>query len=100
MLEYEIKLHANHLNHTSLQGTSRPTHYHVLFDENGFSSDALQVLTYNLCYSFARCTRAVSIVPSVYYVRLACRRTRFHANARGTSYATVKPELLRVMYFM
>ncbi|CAB4424749.1 unnamed protein product [Rhizophagus irregularis] len=100
MLEYEIKLHANHLNHTSLQGTSRPTHYHVLFDENGFSSDALQILTYNLCYSFARCTRAVSIVPSVYYARLVCR-TRFHANARGTSsYATVKPELLRVMYFM
>ncbi|PKY39146.1 Piwi-domain-containing protein [Rhizophagus irregularis] len=42
----------------------------------------------------------VSIVPSVYYARLVCR-TRFHANARGTSsYATVKPELLRVMYFM
>uniref|UniRef100_U9UQ28 Piwi domain-containing protein n=1 Tax=Rhizophagus irregularis (strain DAOM 181602 / DAOM 197198 / MUCL 43194) TaxID=747089 RepID=U9UQ28_RHIID len=55
-----------------LPGTSRPTHYRVLFDENGFSSDALQILTYNLCYSFARCTRAVSIVPSVYYARLVC----------------------------
>jgi hypothetical protein len=33
------------------QGTSRPTHYHVLLDENRFSADALQTLTYNLCYT-------------------------------------------------
>jgi hypothetical protein len=33
------------------QGTSRPAHYHVLLDENGFSADALQTLTYNLCYT-------------------------------------------------
>jgi eukaryotic translation initiation factor 2C len=33
------------------QGTSRPAHYHVLFDENGFSADSLQTLTYNLCYT-------------------------------------------------
>jgi eukaryotic translation initiation factor 2C len=33
------------------QGTSRPTHYHVLLDENRFTADALQTLTYNLCYT-------------------------------------------------
>lgn len=34
------------------QGTSRPTHYHVLFDENNFPADALQILTNNLCYTW------------------------------------------------
>ena len=30
----------------ALQGTSRPTKYHVLVDENKFGADALQGLTY------------------------------------------------------
>lgn len=34
-----------------LQGTSRPAHYHVLWDENNFTADALQSLTNNLCYT-------------------------------------------------
>lgn len=34
-----------------LQGTSRPAHYHVLWDENNFSADGLQSLTNNLCYT-------------------------------------------------
>lgn len=36
---------------TMFQGTSRPAHYHVLWDENKFSADALQSLTNNLCYT-------------------------------------------------
>lgn len=35
-----------------MQGTSRPAHYHVLYDENKFSADALQTLTNNLCYTY------------------------------------------------
>lgn len=34
-----------------LQGTSRPAHYHVLWDENNFSADEIQSLTNNLCYT-------------------------------------------------
>jgi hypothetical protein len=34
------------------QGTSRPAHYHVLWDENKFSADSLQSLTNNLCYTY------------------------------------------------
>jgi hypothetical protein len=30
-------------------GTSRPVHYHVLWDENEFIADGLQTLTNNLC---------------------------------------------------
>lgn len=43
------------------QGTSRPAHYHVLWDENNFTADGIQSLTNNLCYTYARCTRSVSV---------------------------------------
>jgi hypothetical protein len=36
---------------TCAQGTSRPVHYHVLWDENKFTADGLQTLTNNLCYT-------------------------------------------------
>ncbi|CAB4422806.1 unnamed protein product [Rhizophagus irregularis] len=101
-------------SHAGLQGTSRPTHYHVLFDENGFSSDMLQTISYNLCYLYARCTRAVSLVPPVYYAHLVCTRAKFHSRGEhwsdtesseeGTgaavTFGVVKQELQRVMYFM
>ncbi|KAI8979788.1 Piwi domain-containing protein [Mycotypha africana] len=104
-------------SHAGLQGTSRPTHYHVLHDENKFTSDALQELTYNLCYIYGRATRAVSIVPAAYYADLIAARARFHrrgenwsdtdatsesmdSEAQMASFATVKPELQKVMYYM
>ncbi|KAG5456834.1 MAG: ribonuclease H-like domain-containing protein, partial [Olpidium bornovanus] len=34
------------LSHAGLQGTSRPTHYYVLHDENKLGADALQQMTY------------------------------------------------------
>ncbi|XP_010940262.1 protein argonaute 1A [Elaeis guineensis] len=65
-------------SHAGIQGTSRPAHYHVLWDENKFSADDLQTLTNNLCYTYARCTRSVSIVPPAYYAHLAAFRARFY----------------------
>nr|GFB83224.1 PAZ domain-containing protein [Tanacetum cinerariifolium] len=38
-------------SHAGIQGTSRPTHYHVLYDENKFTADGLQMLTNSLCYT-------------------------------------------------
>ncbi len=32
-------------SHTAIQGTSRPTLYHVLYDDIGFTSDEIQQLT-------------------------------------------------------
>ncbi|PON32555.1 Exonuclease/helicase-like [Parasponia andersonii] len=65
-------------SHAGIQGTSRPTHYHVLFDENRFNADALQLVTNSLCYTYARCTRSVSIVPPAYYAHLAAFRARYY----------------------
>ncbi|GAA0144984.1 translation initiation factor [Lithospermum erythrorhizon] len=65
-------------SHAGIQGTSRPAHYHVLWDENKFSADEIQSLTNNLCYTYARCTRSVSVVPPAYYAHLAAYRARFY----------------------
>eukprot|EP00850_Spirogloea_muscicola_P007880 SM000041S15439 [mRNA] locus=s41:105499:111602:+ [translate_table: standard] len=66
-------------SHAGIQGTSRPTHYHALWDENGFTADALQQMCNNLCYTYARCTRSVSIVPPAYYAHLAAFRARLYS---------------------
>ncbi|KAI3984640.1 hypothetical protein MKX01_004003, partial [Papaver californicum] len=65
-------------SHAGIQGTSRPTHYHVLYDQNNFTADGLQRLTNNLCYTYARCTRSVSVVPPAYYAHLGAFRARYY----------------------
>ncbi|CAL1404119.1 unnamed protein product [Linum trigynum] len=71
-------------SHAGIQGTSKPSHYHVLFDENGFTADGLQVLTNNLCYTYARCTRSVSVVPPAYYAHLTAFRARYYIEGNAS----------------
>ncbi|XP_044962181.1 protein argonaute PNH1 [Hordeum vulgare subsp. vulgare] len=103
-------------SHAGIQGTSRPAHYHVLWDENNFSADEMQTLTNNLCYTYARCTRSVSVVPPAYYAHLAAFRARFYMepelsenhtskSSSGTNGTSVKPlpavkeKVKRVMFY-
>ncbi|KAI9111851.1 hypothetical protein K1719_017541 [Acacia pycnantha] len=72
-------------SHWGVKGTSRPTHYHVLWDENQFTSDELQKLVYNLCYTFVRCTKPISLVPPVYYAHLAAYRGRLYLERSSES---------------
>jgi len=65
-------------SHQGIQGTSRPSHYHVLWDDNHFNSDELQQLTYQLCHTYVRCTRSVSIPAPAYYAHLVAFRARYH----------------------
>ncbi|CAH8462712.1 unnamed protein product [Schistosoma mattheei] len=63
-------------SHEGIQGTSKPAHYHVLYDDSNFTSDALQMFTYHLCYAYMRCSRSVSYPAPVYYSHLAAFRAR------------------------
>ncbi|KAI8093873.1 Piwi domain-containing protein [Halteromyces radiatus] len=104
-------------SHADVQGTSRPTRYHVLYDDNNFSSDDLQKLTYHLCYISGRVTRSVSKCQPLYYADLAATRARLHckgenwedtdaasesmnSGAQTARFAVVKPDLQKVMYYM
>ncbi|KAI0902933.1 putative RNA interference and gene silencing protein [Ustulina deusta] len=72
--------------HTAIQGTARPAHYYVVYDQifrntkmpTQFptAADALEDLTHNMCYLFGRATKAVSICPPAYYADLVCERAR------------------------
>ncbi|KAF7793689.1 hypothetical protein EIP86_004805 [Pleurotus ostreatoroseus] len=65
-------------SHAGLLGTSRPAHYNVLHDDNDFSADALQALSFALCHVYARSTRSVSIPAPVYYADIVCSRAKNH----------------------
>ncbi|KAJ0978051.1 hypothetical protein J5N97_013525 [Dioscorea zingiberensis] len=58
-------------SHAGMIGTTRPTHYHVLLDEIGFSADDLQELVHSLSYVYQRSTTAISVVAPVCYAHLA-----------------------------
>ncbi|KAF3450049.1 hypothetical protein FNV43_RR06128 [Rhamnella rubrinervis] len=68
-------------SHNVSIGTSKPTHYYVLWDDHKFPSDHLQKLIYSMCFTMAHCTRPVSLVPPLYYADLAAHRGRLYHEA-------------------
>ncbi|TFK69578.1 argonaute-like protein [Pluteus cervinus] len=66
------------LSHGALLGTSRPSHYSVLYDENRFTADSIHALSFALCHVYARATRSVSIPAPVYYADIVCARAKIH----------------------
>ncbi|KAL5511713.1 hypothetical protein ACEPAH_4931 [Sanghuangporus vaninii] len=85
-------------SHAGLLGTSRPSHYIVIKDDNNFDASTLQSFSFDLCHTYARATRSVSIPAPVYYAdvrsanfgmlrtsqtdlstpQIACSRADFH----------------------
>uniref|UniRef100_A0AAU7B978 Argonaute 2 n=1 Tax=Sogatella furcifera TaxID=113103 RepID=A0AAU7B978_SOGFU len=73
------------VSHASIQGTARPTKYHLLWDDNDIDEDDLEELTYSLCHLFTRCTRSVSYPAPTYYAHLAAFRARVYLEGQQTS---------------
>ncbi|XP_077508736.1 protein argonaute-2-like [Amblyomma americanum] len=65
-------------SHFGIQGTSRPAHYYVVWDDSKFSADDLQKHSFYLCHTYSRCARSVSIPAPVYYAHLAAFRAKHH----------------------
>ncbi|KAJ7911613.1 Piwi domain-containing protein, partial [Mycena leptocephala] len=66
--------------HAGLQGTVKPTHYTVVYDELKLTADELQQGSNDFSYLYARATKAVSLIPAAYYADLACERGRYYLN--------------------
>ncbi|KAG8966604.1 hypothetical protein FRC05_002480 [Tulasnella sp. 425] len=58
-------------------------HCNVLVDDNLFTPDDLQQLTFNLCHVYARSTRSVSLPAPVYYAHLVCSRANHRYDPKG-----------------
>jgi len=66
--------------HAGLQGTVKPTHYTVVYDESSLGADEIQQGTHHVSHLYARATKAVSLIPPAYYADLACERGRCYLN--------------------
>ncbi|WOG90709.1 hypothetical protein DCAR_0309953 [Daucus carota subsp. sativus] len=75
------------------QGTTRPTHYHVLLDQVGFSPDDLQELVHSLSYVSQRSTTAISVAAPVSYARLAATQMRKFMPEKSSSQIPQLPRL-------
>lgn len=85
--EYDFYLNS----HSAIQGTARPTHYHVILNEGSVPPDNLQQMIYHHCYQYIRSTTPVSIHPAVYYAHLAAARSRAHENRPYGEFGDVHP---------
>ena len=72
-------------NFSYVQGTTKPTHYHVLWNDFNLSADEIQQFTYYLCHIYSRYEGSVSYPAPTYYAHLAAFRAREHHNALITS---------------
>jgi len=82
-------------SHVGIQGTSKPTRYHVIHDDNNCTMEELTEFTYQLCYGFVRCQQPVSYPSATYYAHLIAYRAR-NFLGRSTSNADGVQQQLKV----
>ena len=63
-------------SHAALKGTARPCHYFVIHHDMGLPANALQRITFNLCWTFARALTPISYVSPAYYADRLAERGR------------------------
>jgi eukaryotic translation initiation factor 2C len=90
------------VSQSALQGTVRPCHYTVLYDENSISMDDFQRIIHGATYSYARATRSVSIHPAVYYADQVAEKAKMHLRVRNgtTTLVDVHEDLKMTMWWL
>lgn len=76
-------------SHAGIQGTSKPSKYTVLLDENNIPPDTLQGYVFRLAHGFVRCNRSVSMVNSAYYAHLLAFRGRAYLGEEMSDTASI-----------
>ena len=71
-------------SHIALQGTSRPVHYTIVYDDANHRAEAVQNMLYNHGDQDMRSTTSVSMHPAVSYAHLASNRAKTHQDVPGT----------------
>lgn len=71
--------------HQGLVGTSRPTHYQIIYDdEPKITADEVTEIIYYLSMCYARTSSSVSIPAPIYYAHLAAFRAKEHVKGKLT----------------
>ncbi|CAG0894414.1 unnamed protein product [Cyprideis torosa] len=83
-------------SHEGIQGTSKPTHYFVLWDDNNVSREGLLRLTFSFCHGYFRCARAVSIPAPCYYAHLAAFRAKIHIDDYMEQCGNKAPQISKI----
>ncbi|CAF3887058.1 unnamed protein product, partial [Rotaria sp. Silwood1] len=85
-------------SHTTIQGTSQPTFYQVLYDDIGFTSDDIQQLTYYLCHTDVRCTNVIPVPAPIHYATRCVTSDENNSNTTNDSnFGIEEPALVCVL---
>ena len=85
-----------------LRGTSRPTHYNVLYEDNGLTLARIEIMTFDLCHVYSRASRAISQPAPSFYAHLAAFRCRYYVHQGDDGNFRVAPlndRLRSVMFY-
>ncbi|CAB4376592.1 unnamed protein product [Rhizophagus irregularis] len=90
-------------SHYANQGTARPSHYTILYDDIKLTIDQFQSLSNALCYNFQPTSSSISIPTPLKYARLTCTRAKMYlTTSEGTTRLPKVHENLKnyPMYFI
>ena len=73
-------------SHVAIQGTCKPCKYVILFDEIGFKTREIELMTYWLTYMYCRANKSVSLVAPAYYAHWAAKRGKSLTAAGGSNH--------------
>lgn len=91
------------VSHNAIQGTARPVRYVVFRNDSKFTSTQMHETTYALCHLYARATKAVSVVPPIYYADLAAARGRCYLEKNKDGAVVMRPcnkEIQKSLFYL